>query len=251
MSVARGAPDPHRSAPGAPVLEVDGVGKAFGRRDVLRSAGLRVRPGRITALLGRNGAGKSTLFRIVVGRVRADYGRVLFQGRYRPRPALSRLSREGLLYLAQESALTPHFTLQQHLEAFARRWGGGERIPELLAEQRLEAHRESRPRALSGGERQRASLALALLRRPTCLLADEPFAGVAPGDRPVVEAALCRLAEDGCGVAVSGHDVDDLLAVAHDVVWMTGGTTHQLGAPEEAVNHHGFRRDYLGPHRGR
>lgn len=243
----------HREGPAAeaPVLEVDGVGKAFGRRDVLRAAGLRVRPGRITALLGRNGVGKSTLFRIVVGRVRADYGRVLFRGRYRPRPALSRLSREGLMYLAQESALTPHFTLGQHLDAFARRWGGGERIPGLLADLRLDAHRESRPRKLSGGERQRASLALALLRRPVCLLADEPFAGVAPGDRPAVGGALRRLAEEGCGVAVSGHDVDDLLAVAHDVVWMTGGTTHQLGPPEKAVKHHGFRRDYLGPNRGK
>lgn len=231
----------------APILEVDGVGRSFGGRTVLRSAGLRVRPGRITALLGRNGVGKTTLFRIVVGRVRPEYGRVLFAGRFRPRPSLPRLSREGLMYSAQESALTPHFTIRRHLEAFTTRYGGGERVDGIVADLALGEFLDRGPRALSGGEQQRASLALARLRAPSCLIADEPFAGVAPKDRVLVAGALRRLAEDGCGVVVSGHDVDDLLAVATDVVWMTAGTTHDLGTPAEASRHHLFRRDYLGP----
>lgn len=232
-----------------PILEADGIGRSFGGRTVLRSAGLRVRPGRITVLLGRNGVGKTTLFRIVIGRVRAEYGRVLFDGRFRPRPTLSRLSREGLMYSAQESALTAHFTIRRHLEAFTTRYGGEDRVDGVVADLALGEFLDRGPRGLSGGERQRASLALARLRRPTCLITDEPFAGVAPKDRGPVADALRQLAADGAGVVASGHDVDDLLALADDVVWMTAGTTHDLGPPAEAVKHHLFRREYLGPGR--
>lgn len=234
-----------------PILEVDGLGRSFGGRTVLRSAGLRVYPGRITALLGRNGVGKSTLFRVVVGRVRAEYGRVLYAGVYRRRPALARLAREGLMYSAQESALTPHFTIRQHLDTFARRYGTLEGVGPVSERLRLGECSGRRPDGLSGGERQRASLALATLRQPRCLLADEPFAGVAPLDRTLVREELRRIATAGCGVAVSGHDVDELLGVADEVVWMVAGTTHSLGAPGLAVQHDGFRRDYLGPNRGR
>lgn len=242
----------HGSSPGAPrpILEADGVGRSFGGRTVLRSAGLRVVPGRVTVLLGRNGVGKTTLFRIVIGRVRAEYGRVMYRGTFRSRPSLARLSREGLMYSAQESALTPHFTVAGHFEAFVTRYGGADRVPGLVADLDLGAFLDRRPKTLSGGERQRTSMALALLRAPDCLLADEPFAGVAPKDRPRVAAALRRLAGTGCAVAVSGHDVEDLLDLADDVVWMTGGTTHDLGSPAAAREHHGFRRDYLGPGRG-
>jgi len=230
-----------------PILEADGIGRSFGGRTVLSAAGLRVRPGRITALLGRNGVGKTTLFRVVIGRVRAEYGRVMFAGTFRPRPALARLSREGLMYSAQDSALTPHFTVRQHFDAFVRRYGGGERVDAIVEESSLGGLLDRGPRSLSGGERQRTSMALARLRAPSCLIADEPFAGVAPKDRPLIAKALRSLADEGCGVAVSGHDVDDLLALADEVVWMVAGTTHDLGAPEQAAQHHQFRRDYLGP----
>jgi ABC-type multidrug transport system ATPase subunit len=233
-----------------PILEADGIGRSFRGRTVLSSAGLRVRPGCVTALLGRNGVGKTTLFRIVIGRVRAEYGRVMFAGEYRPRPSLARLSREGLMYSAQDSALTPHFTVRQHLEAFVRRYGGGERIDALVEESALGDLLDRGPRSLSGGERQRTSIALARLRAPSCLIADEPFAGVAPKDRPLISTALRSLASQGCGIAVSGHDVEDLLALSDEVVWMVAGTTHDLGTPEAAAQHHQFRRDYLGPQGG-
>ncbi len=231
----------------AVVLELDGIGRSFGEREVLTAAGLRVRAGRITVVLGRNGVGKTTLFRIAVGAVRADYGRVLFAGRYRPRPSLARLSLEGLMYSAQESALTPHFSVRQHFDAFARCFGGADRIAGIVEEAALDELLDRRPPSLSGGERQRCSMALARLRAPLCLIADEPFSGVAPADRPLVASLIREIADEGCGVVVSGHDVHDLMELADDVVWMVGGTTHDLGPPDVAARHHLFRRDYLGP----
>jgi ABC-type lipopolysaccharide export system ATPase subunit len=101
------------------------------------------------------------------------------------------------------------------------------------------------PAALSHGELRRAELAVALLRCPACLLADEPYRDLAPYDRETVTALLRRLAEGGCAVVVTGHEVPTLWEVADRVVWCTDGTTYDLGSPAEAVEDWRFRQGYL------
>ena len=105
------------------------------------------------------------------------------------------------------------------------------------------------PSRMSGGERRRAEVALAVARRPSCLVADEPYIGVTPREQEVLSSVFRGLAREGIGLLLTGHDLEPLFEVADDVVWMTGGTTHHLGSPEEARTHHGFRKDYLGPKR--
>jgi ABC-type branched-subunit amino acid transport system ATPase component len=83
-----------------PILEVDGIGVRFGSNEVLKTASFSAWPSRITVLLGRNGVGKTTLLRTAVGRVRPQWGRVLFRGEYVSRPSLSTLARQGLMYCA-------------------------------------------------------------------------------------------------------------------------------------------------------
>jgi ABC-type sulfate/molybdate transport systems ATPase subunit len=55
------------------------------------------------------------------------------------------------------------------------------------------------------------------------------------------------MAKRGCTVVAAGHEVRELLAIADQVVWMTAGTTHGLGAPDDARRHPRFRGEYLGP----
>lgn len=116
---------------------------------------------------------------------------------------------------------------------------------------RLNDTLDRKPSTLSGGEQQRAALAMALIRDPSCLLMDEPFAGVAPKDRPLIREGLETLRARGCAIVISGHDVEDVFSVADEIVWVVAGTSHVLGSPEEAEAHHQFRREYLGPGRGR
>lgn len=237
-------------AEGRVIIEADGLGKSFGRQVALKAASFRARAGIVTALMGRNGAGKTTMLRIAVGRLRPDYGRVLFEGRYLERPRLPRMAERGLFYSAQESALTELFTVQDQLGSVAETYGTEEVLPDVVGRMRLGGLVSRRPSSLSGGERQRATLAMALVRDPSCLLMDEPFAGVAPKDRPLVREGLQTLRARGCAIVISGHDVEDLLDVADEIVWVVAGTSHVLGSPERAVRHHQFRREYLGPRRG-
>jgi lipopolysaccharide export system ATP-binding protein len=232
------------------VLEVDGIGKRFGGLQVLKAASFAGWAGRITVLMGRNGAGKSTLFRISVGRVRADYGRVMYKGEFLARPSLPRLARRGLMYSSQDSSLTRLFSIRAHVDTVARTFGARDRVEGIVKRLSLAEILDRKPQAVSGGERRRASLALAMIRSPDCLLMDEPFAGIDPADREMVASGLTTLRNAGAAVVISGHDVEDLLQVADEVIWVAAGTTHWLGGPVEAQRHDQFRREYLGP-RGR
>ncbi|MGH7649847.1 MAG: ABC transporter ATP-binding protein [Gemmatimonadaceae bacterium] len=99
---------------------------------------------------------------------------------------------------------------------------------------------------MSGGERRRAELAAVWVRRPLCLLADEPFRGIAPKDAEELTASFSQLAGDGVAVVLTGHEVPTLLHAADHISWCTSGTTYELGPPAAATRHNGFQAEYLG-----
>lgn len=229
----------------APVFAADSISKSFGSRSVLKAASIWAREGRITALFGRNGCGKSTLLKIGAGLLAADQGSVHFAGRVYLRPRLPQLAAAGLFYLPDRDLLSTRLTLRQQIEAVEWHFGT-ERTSEIL--ERLELHHrlDQRSTQLSGGERRRAEIALAWIRAPHALLADEPFAAIDPADRELVAQLFREFAQNGCALVITGHEVPQLLGIADDVVWMTAGTTHGLGAPNAAAGHDQFRREYLG-----
>ncbi len=227
----------------APLLVADCVSKSFGTRRVLTAGSLRAQAGEVRVLLGRNGIGKSTLMKIAAGVVQADAGTVRLDGRAMLSPSLPVLARAGLFYLPDHDILSPRVPLGTQLRLFEQRFAG--RSAEEAARLADVTHFwAAQPSALSGGELRRAELALALSRRPRCLLADEPFRGIAPVDHDRLSAVFRQLAADGCAVVITGHEVHSLLAVADHVTWCTSGTTYELGAPATALEHEAFQREY-------
>lgn len=229
------------------ILAVDSVGKSFGGRPVLKAASFWARAGRITTLMGRNGSGKTTLMRIAVGEVRANTGIVRFLSKPYTHPSLAVLARRGLYYMEEHPRLPRTFSIGRHLRLLADRFGKSG-VDKAIAELALEDFVDGRADELSGGEGRRAALAGALIRQPTCLLADEPFAGIAPKDQQMIGAVLRRMAAGGTAIVMSGHDVEALLGVTDEVIWCVAGTTHGLGGPDDARAHAQFVKDYLGWH---
>jgi lipopolysaccharide export system ATP-binding protein len=231
--------------PARTLFSADSIGKSFGARTILKAASVWAREGTITVLFGRNGCGKSTLLKIGAGLLRADHGVVHFAGRAYLHPRLSRLASQGLFYLPDRNLLSRRLTVREQIRAVAWRYGGS-RTAEIL--ERLGIHHlmDRTVLELSGGERRRAEIAAAWIREPRCLLADEPFAGIDPGDAEAIGEAFRGMAREGCAVVMTGHEVPQLLDTADEIVWMTAGTTHGLGTPGEAIQHEQFRREYLG-----
>jgi ABC-2 type transport system ATP-binding protein len=153
---------------GAPALEAVGIVKRFGRRAVLRDAGLSVSRGEAVALVGENGSGKTTLLRVCAGLLGSDAGTVRATGR--------------IGYCPQEPGLFDLLTADEHLSFFGTAVG----IPRtraltegrgLLEEFGFPAAERIVAKDLSGGSRQKLNLALALLGDPKVLLLDEPYQG--------------------------------------------------------------------------
>jgi ABC-type multidrug transport system ATPase subunit len=230
------------------LLALDSFGKSFRGRTVLHAASLWGTVGRITVLLGRNGCGKSTLLRAGIGLIGADHGQTRWEGEPLRRPALADLAQRGLMFIPDHGLLSRRLPLRPQLELYAEAFGGS--VDEAARAEGIDHLLDQRAGQISGGEERRGELALARLRRPRCLVADEPFAGLSPIDRVRVSTDLRDHAARGAAVMVTGHEVEDLLAIADEVIWMVAGTTHVLGSPDAAREHHQFRREYLGPARG-
>jgi ABC-type multidrug transport system ATPase subunit len=229
-----------------PILVAESIAKSFAGRRVLSSATLRAVPGQLRVLFGRNGCGKSTLLKIAAGCLTPDGGAVHFDGHTYLAARLRVLASRGLFYLPDYDLLSTAFTVGDQLSMLRRQFDGRS-IVDAAATFGIGAHLNKFPFELSGGERRRAELAAVFVRRPKCLLADEPYRSVAPMDAEDLTRGFLGLAAEGTAVVVTGHDVPTLLQAADHVSWCTSGTTYELGTPDAALRHDVFRREYLGP----
>lgn len=228
------------------VFTATDIRKRYGGRQVLQSGGLWVRPGSISVLLGRNGGGKTTLVEIALGWRRGEAGVVTVGQERLVRPSLAHLARRGVFYLPQQTWLSPVHPVRTHFAAVAKA-ASQESVEAAIERLRVGEFLDRQANAMSGGERRRVELALAVARQPRCLIADEPFLGIGPQDAELVGSIFREMAAAGCGVFVTGHEVPTLLDLADYVIWLAGGTTHDLGTVENALAHRQFAREYLGP----
>jgi ABC-type multidrug transport system ATPase subunit len=160
--------------------------------------------------------------------------------------SLAMLAQAGVFYLPDHDLLSPAFTVRAQLEMFRRQFGGGD-VDEAAALVGISAVLDRRPLTLSGGELRRAEVAAALVRGPSCLLADEPFRGISPLDAEALNHALRHLASRGCAIVFTGHEIQTVLAAADRVTWCVAGTTAELGTPAAAARDPAFQLEYLGP----
>jgi ABC-type multidrug transport system ATPase subunit len=229
------------------ILVADSIGKRYANRWVLHSATLRATRGELRALLGRNGAGKSTLLRVAAGVIQPDAGTVRFNGVARERVRMPQLAREGLCFVPDRELLSNAFTVRQQL-AFAG--PDGKLIASTADRLEISSLIDARPFELSSGERRRAEIAFAMVRRPRCLLADEPLRNISPIDADALLEVFKDIAHNGCAVVLTGHEVPALLAAVDHVTWCTAGTTYEMGPPFMARTDERFVRDYLGSRGG-
>ncbi len=149
-----------------------------------------------------------------------------------------------MFYLPDHDLLSRTFTVRQQLLMLHAQFPGGD-VVSAAERVGIAAHLDKRP-DLSGGELRRAELAAVLVRRPTCLLADEPYRGIAPHDAETITSVFKALASAGTAVVITGHEVPTLLQAADHITWCTNGTTYELGPPDVAIRHERFAVEYLG-----
>ncbi|MFD6342216.1 ABC transporter ATP-binding protein [Streptomyces sp. NPDC060131] len=216
-------------------LEVRGLGRRYGRRWVLRDATFRLPAGRVCGLVGPNGAGKTTMLEIVAGLRQATAGEARVFGE----PAGGSSARRRIAFLPQEKPLFPRFTVAETLRL------GRELNPEWdqrLAEDFLRSGSvplDAKVGRLSGGQRTRVALSVALGKRPSLILLDEPLADLDPLVRQQTVAALLgEVAERGITVLMSSHLVAELDTLCDYVLLVSAGGLRLAGDVDEIISVH-------------
>ena len=242
--------NPHIPEQAPPLLAVDGLVKRFGRRTVVSGVSLQVQPGEIVGLLGANGAGKSTTFRMMVGLLRPDAGRISIAGQDVTTFPMYQRARLGLGYLAQEPTVFAQLSVEDNirmvLEHHCPRSERKQRLEDLLGELNLTHLRDSKAGSCSGGERRRLEITRALVVQPRLLFFDEPFAGVDPKSRDDIRGISQELKSRGISVLITDHNAEAILAMVDRLYVMESGTILADGTPEEIVANKAVRQAYLG-----
>jgi lipopolysaccharide export system ATP-binding protein len=233
------------------LLEAHQLVKAYGGRTVVNSVDVQVDDGEIVGLLGNNGAGKTTTFRMTIGMIRPDRGRVRFLGGDITHMPMYKRARRGMGYLPQESSVFQRLTVEQNLMAicetmrFSRR-ERRQRVEDLLEQFGLVVIRRNPARNISGGERRKLEIARALVTRPRLILLDEPFSGVAPKAIEELREEITRLRADGIAILLTDHNVHETLRVTDRSYVIHEGTVICSGTPAELINNQRVRDTYLG-----
>jgi sulfonate transport system ATP-binding protein len=198
-------------------IQLEGVSKNFGQRQVLLPLDLKIPAGQFVAVIGRSGCGKTTLLRLIAGLERASRGAV-FVGESR----VASLQRRVRM-LFQDARLLNWQSVLRNV-GIARGHGWQDRALKALREVNLFDRAKDWPSVLSGGQKQRVSLARALVSEPDILLLDEPFGALDALTRLEMHELLTRIwLENGFTTVLITHDVSEAVALADRVIVLRDG----------------------------
>jgi D-xylose transport system ATP-binding protein len=207
-----------------PILKITGLNKSFGAVQVLHDVDFSVYPGEVTALVGDNGAGKSTLVKCIAGINSIDSGTIHWEGRPVRINSPSAASALGIEFVYQDLALADNLDITQNMFlGREKHWG-----PFVLDGQMERSARETLTglsvrtvhsvrqvvQSLSGGQRQTVAIAKAVLWNSKVVFLDEPTAALGVAQTRQVLDLVRRLADNGLGVVLISHNMNDVMEVA-------------------------------------
>jgi len=230
------------------VISVSGLGKSFGKLEVLKGIELNLMPGEVLGVIGPSGSGKSTLIRCLNMMEVPTSGAVRFRGRpvtpkFRGRGGAigtGELRRKvGMVF--QHFNLFPHLTVLGNVTAGPIKVLGEPRAEaeahamDLLGQVGLADKARAYPAHLSGGQKQRVAIARALAMRPEVLLLDEVTSALDPELVGEVLAVIRRLADTGMTMVLVTHEMGFAADVASRVLFMEGGRIAEQGSAEDIL----------------
>jgi len=215
-------------------IEVSGLKKSYGPREVLHGVGFRVEAGEVFALLGPNGAGKTTTVEILEGYRDRDEGSVQVLGTDPARAGSDFRARIGIVL--QSSAVYPLLSVREILELFAGYYERARDVGEVIELVGLGEKREARVRTLSGGQLRRLDLALALVGDPELIFLDEPTTGFDPAARRQAWETIRDLRALGKSILLTTHYMEEAQTLADRLAILRDGRIVATGSPRELLS---------------
>ena len=226
----------------SPVIEIRGVTKAFGDREVLRGVDLEVAEHEAVALIGASGSGKSTLLRCIDLLEDIDDGDIFLDGDVITDLSVDTVGvRRKLGVVFQAYNLFPHLNVIENVilgrvrASRIDRAEAEEQALKVLARFGLEGREHDRPDNLSGGQQQRVAIARAFAARPRAMLLDEVTSALDPELVGEVLRAVRDLRSEGVTMLLATHEMGFAREVADRVGFLHEGRLIEIGPPEQLL----------------
>jgi len=246
VAISGGAPVTVDGGAAAPILRTEGLTVRFGGLTALNGVTLAVARGEIRAVIGPNGAGKSTFFNCLTGVIVPSSGRILFEGEDITGLPPDRISRKSLARSYQITNILPGATVLENVRiaAQSRRHAWSllrhhraytdvmDRARAVLASVGLADKQEEMAANLSHGEQRNLEIGIALATEPKLLCLDEPTAGMSVTETHATVELVRRIAAD-LTILIVEHDMEVVMGLARTITVLHYGEVLAEGTPAE------------------
>ena len=233
-----------------PLLRTQGLAKAFGGVRAVDGVDFSLEPGELRSIIGPNGAGKSTFFKLLLGSIKPDKGKIVFRDRDVTRAEPHRRAHMGIGVKFQHLGVYGDLTVRHNLQLPLQHSLSGEamdvEIARLLERLNLAGTEERRVAELAHGQRQWLAIGMALAMRPVLLLLDEPTAGMGPEETRATGALVHSLHEEGVTIVVVEHDMAFVRQLGAPVTVLHYGRVFAEGSLAAIEGNEDVRNIYLG-----
>jgi branched-chain amino acid transport system ATP-binding protein len=233
------------------LLQVSAVSAGYGKLQILNDISIDARPNQVTVIVGPNGSGKSTLLRTIAGLTHVYQGEITLDARRITGLSPHQIARLGVAYLPQTESTFTNLTVAENLKMAGYTVKGEDflqRLEEALVMfPKLSEYMGTRVSKLSGGERQMVAMTMALVRKPSVIMFDEPTANLAPIIATQVLDTISRLSKDSdLTVLLVEQNATRALQIGHFAYLLVNGSIAFQGTAKALLEHKELGKLYLG-----
>ena len=203
------------------MIQIENLQKNFKKLQALQNITVTFEKGQVVSLIGPNGSGKTTLIKSILGLVKPDSGRILFNGTSTEKDINYR---NHIGYMPQIGRYPDNMKIGQVFEMIRNLRGPEQKIDEeLYYRYKLDTMQDKTMKSLSGGTRQKVSAALAFLFDADVLILDEPTAGLDPIASEVLKEKIIAEKKKNKLILLTSHILSDLEELTTDVLYLQDG----------------------------
>ena len=207
------------------MLKVENITKKYGDNVAVNNLSFTVDTGEIFGLLGENGAGKTTTFRIIMGLIDANEGKVTLDGK-----KIDYSETDNIGFVTEERSLLIKLTVQEQIEFYGTLKGLDKdtidkRLDYWLEKFEITSYKNRKIKELSKGNQQKIQFISAIINEPKLLILDEPFTGLDPINVKLMKDAIYYLKEKGCSIIFSSHQMEYIEDFCEKLILLVKGNT--------------------------
>lgn len=244
------------------ILETHDLRKEFGGLVAVDGVNIKIQAQTLHSIIGPNGAGKTTFFNLLSGNLKPTQGKVIYKGNEITNLPAYRRAHLGIGRSFQITNIFPNLTVLESIRLAAqaigkdsfRFWQSSDRFTRyqeqahrVIAEVGLEDQTYAVARNLSHGNQRKLELAILLASDPETLLLDEPTAGMAREEIPLLMEVIQRVRQQHSKtILLVEHKMDLVMNVSDRITVMHNGQILAEGTPPEIAANKTVQSAYLG-----